>query len=103
MPQNQVMGIITEAVRTVRIQELEMMSDLRAVEDIKDSRAQKQAEKFMRLESHSVHKRMKVIERGRPKQTALVEIAIAVMREHQTCSEAIFRLLSSSSTCQVQV
>lgn len=57
--QNQDMRITTEAMRTMPIQEPEQIIGLQPMEDIKDSRAQKQEAKLMRLESRPVHKRVK--------------------------------------------
>ena len=56
--QNQAMRIITGSMKSTPIHELEKITHLQPMEDRRDSRSLKQAEKFRRLPDHPMYQRV---------------------------------------------
>jgi hypothetical protein len=94
--QNQVMRSITRAMRSTPIQELETITGLQPMEDIRDSRSQRQAEKFLRLENHPMYLRMNGLGRGRLKRSNFAEKTKLIIREHSAGNQVTPKLFGSS-------
>jgi hypothetical protein len=95
--QNQAMRIITGAMKSTPIQELETITGLQPVEDIRNSRSQRQAKRFLRLESRPMFLRMNGLGRGRLKRSNFVEKTKAMIRE-QSSNKQIFKPHQNSAT-----
>ena len=57
------------------------------MEDIRDSRTQKQAEKFKRLEDHPMYNRMNGLGRGRLKRINFAATTKMMMSKQPSCAE----------------
>lgn len=70
--QNQAMRIMTGAMRTTPIKELETVTGLHSMEDRRDIKVMTQAAKYKRLESHPMNNRMKKPTKGRLKRSSFI-------------------------------
>ena len=71
--QNQAMRLMTGAMRTTPIKELETITGLQSMEDRRDIKVMTQAAKYKRLESHPMNNRMKMPTRGRLKRSSFIQ------------------------------
>jgi hypothetical protein len=69
----QTMRIITGAMRSTQIQDMEIITSLQPMEDKRGNRSQRQADKFIRLESRPTYLRLNGPGKGRLKGSHLSE------------------------------
>ena len=81
--QNQAFRVITGAMKSTPIQELESITGLESLEDRRDTKLLKQAAKFKRLPDHPMHNRLTKPTKGRLKRGSFVHQTRILERRHQ--------------------
>jgi len=81
--QNQATRIITGAMRSTPIQELETTTGLQSLEDRRDSKILTQAAKFKRLATHPMRDRLSQSTKGRLKRTSFIHQSRALERQNR--------------------
>ena len=81
--QNQATRIITGAIKSTPIQELETITELQPLEDRRDAKLLTQAAKFKRLQGHPMKDRLSQPTRGRLKRESFVHQSRILERQHR--------------------
>ena len=81
--QNQAFRVITGAMKSTPIQELESITGLESLEYRRDTKLLKQAAKFKRLPDHPMHNRLTKPTKGRLKRGSFVHQTRILERRHQ--------------------